>query len=82
MLYKPATGYSKIATPNNRTRARILQQSNNLQNNYKLNEPTLLQYKIYPFIGSPKVFPLQHCGHVPTVTQTIISDSWPYLYLR
>ena len=28
----------------------------------------LLQYKIHPYIGSPKVSPLQHCGPVPTVT--------------
>ena len=33
MLYEPATGYSKIITVNNRTRARLLQLSDNLQNN-------------------------------------------------
>ena len=53
-----------------------------LRLNDSTNWPTLLQYKIYPFIGSPKVSPLQHCGHVPTVTQTLTSDSRPYLYLR
>ena len=89
MLYEPATGYSKITTVNNRTRARLLQLSNNLQEQLTTkptpkmtNEPTLLQYKIYPFIGSLKVLPLQHCGPIPTVTQTLISDSRPYLYLR
>ena len=39
MLYKPATGYSKIATANNRTRAWLLQLSDNQQNNLQLNEP-------------------------------------------
>ena len=32
IFYKPATGYRKIATANNRTKARILQESNSLQN--------------------------------------------------
>ena len=42
MLYKPAIGYSKIATANNRTRARLLQQSNSLQNttNNSMNQLT------------------------------------------
>ena len=39
ILSEPATGYSKITTVNNRTRARLLQLSNNLRNNYQLNEP-------------------------------------------
>ena len=32
MFFKPATGYRKIAIADNRTRARLLQQSNSLQN--------------------------------------------------
>ena len=66
MLYEPTTGYSKITTVNNRTRAQILQLSNNLQEQLT-TERTLLQYKIYPFIGGPKVSPLQNYGPIPTV---------------
>ena len=89
MLYKPATGFSKIATARTRTRARLLQQSTypyclfqSRLSNYLTNRPTLLQYKIYSYIGSPEVVPLQHCGPVPTVTQTLISDSQSSLSLR
>ena len=46
-----------------------LSDSTNWPTNQPTKQPTLLQYKIYPFIGSPKVLPLQHCGPVPTVTQ-------------
>ena len=42
---------------------------------YNAQNANLLQYKLHPFIGGPKVSSLQHCGPVPTVTQTLTSDS-------
>ena len=69
MLYELATGYSKITTVNNRTRAQLLKLSSNLEKQLTTERTNPLQYKIYPFIGGPKVSSLQHCGPVPTVTQ-------------